>query len=332
VISRDKKRGANFTGIGYYLPETVLTNFDFEKMVDTTDEWIITRTGIRERRMAADNEASSDMAYEASLMAMEDAGIEAKDLDIVIVGTVTPDMPFPSTACILQDRLGAVKASAFDVTAACSGFIYGVTIAHSMIAMGKANRILVVGVETLSRILDYEDRKTCVLFGDGAGAVVVEPCPPGEGILSTYMQSDGSYSELLYLPAGGSRTPLTEERLRNREQYVKMKGDGLFKYAVRTMVGASRKVLREAKMKSEDLDFLIPHQANIRIIEGVRKRLNLPREKVLVNIDRVGNTSSASIPIALGESKQRGQLKRGDKILMVAFGGGLTWGAVLLKY
>jgi len=241
-------------------------------------------------------------------------------------------MPFPSAACVLQEKLGSRKAAAFDITAACSGFIYGLSVAHSLIGHGKNACVLVVGVETLSRILDYEDRTTCVLFGDGAGAVVLEPCPRGEGILSTFMQSDGSYADLLYLPGGGSRRPLTEERLRNREQYVKMKGDGLFKYAVRAMVDSSMTVLREANMTTKDIDFLIPHQANIRIIDGVRRRLRLPREKVIVNIDRVGNTSAASIPIALAEAKERGDIKRGNKILMVGFGGGLTWGAVLLKY
>lgn len=324
--------GARIVGMGYYLPERVLTNSDFEKMVDTTDEWIVTRTGIRERRIAAANQASSDLAYEASLNALKEADIAARDLDLIIVGTVTPDMLFPSAACVLQDKLGANKAAAFDVTAACSGFIYGLSVAHSMIYHGKNKCVLVVGVETLSRILDYEDRATCVLFGDGAGAVVLEPCPTGEGILSTFMQSDGSYADLLYLPGGGSRRPLNEERLRNREQYVKMKGDGLFKYAVRAMVDASIAVLREAKLTPKDIDFLVPHQANIRIIEGVRKRLRLPKEKVVINIDRVGNTSAASIPIALAEAKERGDIEKGDTILMVGFGGGLTWGAVLLKY
>jgi 3-oxoacyl-[acyl-carrier-protein] synthase-3 len=332
VKHRSNNEGATITGIGYYLPETVLTNRDFEKFLDTSDEWIVTRTGIRERRMARPDEASSDMAIEASRRAMKDAGVEPEDIDLIIVGTVTPDMPFPSCACIVQNKIGATKAAAFDVTAACSGFIYGVSVAQSMIMMRKAQKVLIVGVETLTRILDFEDRTTCVLFGDGAGAVVMEPCPAGEGILSTFMQSDGSYAELLFLPAGGSRRPLTEERLRAREQYVKMKGDGLFKYAVKAMVDASRSVLDEAHMTSEDLDFLIPHQANVRIIEGVRKRLRLPEEKVVVNIDRIGNTSAASIPIALGEIKEQGLLKRGDTVLMVGFGGGLTWGAVLLKY
>jgi 3-oxoacyl-[acyl-carrier-protein] synthase-3 len=325
-------RGARFAGVGYYVPEIVLTNQDFEKMMDTTDEWIVTRTGIRERRIAKPEEASSDLAIHAAERAMADAGVTAGDIDLILIGTATPDMPFPSTACIVQNRIKATKASAFDITAACSGFIYGVTIVQSMIMAGKVNRALVIGVETLSRIMDYEDRATCVLFGDGAGAVVMEACEPGDGVLSTYIRSDGSYADLLYLPGGGSRMPLTEERLRNRDQYVKMKGDGLFKYAVKAMVEASEAVLAQANLKPSDIDFVIPHQANIRIIEGVRARLHVPEDRVIVNIDHIGNTSSASIPIALGEAKDKGLIKRGDTILMVAFGGGLTWGAVLLKY
>jgi 3-oxoacyl-[acyl-carrier-protein] synthase-3 len=332
MTAENGARGVRFAGIGYYVPDSVLTNFDFEKMVDTTDEWIVTRTGIRERRIARADEASSDMAVKAVERAMEDAGITAGDLDLIAICTATPDMPFPSTACIVQDCIGAKNAAAFDIGAACSGFIYGITVVQSMILAGKVNRAVVVGVETLSRIVDYKDRATCVLFGDGAGAALMEACEPGDGVLSTFIKSNGSFAELLYLPAGGSRRPLTEERLRNREQYVKMKGDGLFKYAVKAMVEASEAVLAKANLKRSDIDFVIPHQANIRIIEGVRSRLRLPKEKVIVNIDHVGNTSSASIPIAFGEARDKGLIKRGDTILMVAFGGGLTWGAVLLKY
>jgi len=324
--------GARVAGIGHYLPERILTNFDFEKMVDTTDEWIVTRSGIRERHIAAEDQATSDLAFEASKIALADAGVEPEDIDLIILGTVTPDMPFPSAACVLQDKLGAKKAAAFDVTAACSGFIYGLSIAHSLINNKKGEKALVIGVETLSRITDYEDRTTCVLFGDGAGATVLEPCAAGDGILSTFMRSDGSLAELLCQPGGGSRRPLNEERLRNREQYLKMKGNEVFKYAVRAMVGASRTVLKEVDMTTEELDFLIPHQANIRIIEGVRRRLELPKEKVIVNIDRVGNTSSASIPIAFAEAVKNGEIKRGDTVLMAGFGGGLTWGAALLKF
>ena len=325
-------RGARFAGTGYYLPERVLTNFDFEKMVDTSNEWIVTRTGIHKRHIASKEEASSDLAFVAAQRAMEEAGVEGKDIDLIVVGTVTPDMPFPSTACLLQDRIGAVNASAFDVAAACSGFIYGVTVAQSMVSTGKSERALVIGVESLTRITDYQDRATCVLFGDGAGAAVLEPCPAGKGILATFMKSDGSNPDLLYLPAGGSRRPLTAERIENREQYIKMKGDGLFKVAVRAMVEASVVALERAGMKPSDIDYLVPHQANIRIIEGVRKRLKLKKSQVIINIDHVGNTSSASIPIAFGEAKEDGRVKAGDTVLMVSFGGGLTWGAIVLKY
>ena len=288
--------------------------------------------GHRERHIAKAEEASSDLAINAARKAMADARIDAKDIDLIVVGTATSDYPFPSTATVVQNKIGAKNAAAFDVAAACSGFIYSVTIAQSMIVAGKARRVLVIGVETLSRITDYTDRATCVLFGDGAGAVVMEACEPGEGILGTYMKSDGTYADLLYQPVGGSRTPLTEERIRNREQFIKMKGDGLFKYAVKAMVDAGETVLRNANVKISDVDFVIPHQANLRIIEGVRNRLGVPPEKVIVNIDRVGNTSTASIPIAFCEARDKGIIKRGDRILMVAFGGGLTWGAVLLKY
>jgi 3-oxoacyl-[acyl-carrier-protein] synthase-3 len=272
------------------------------------------------------------MAYEAAKIALADAGVDPKDLDTIIVATVTPDMPLPSAGCLLQARLGAKKAAAFDLVAACSGFIYGLSVGSAMIESGKAKKILVIGSETLSSITDYTDRTTCVLFGDGCGAAVLEEGKPGDGILSTFMQSDGSETELLYITAGGSRTPLTHERLEAHDQYVKMKGDGLFKYAVRAMVGAAKHTLKDVGLGVEDIDFLIPHQANIRIIEGVRKRLKLEKEQVVVNIDRIGNTSSASIPIALSELKEGGILKRGDLIIMVAFGGGLTWGAALIKY
>ncbi len=332
MMSGSVPKNARFAGIGYYLPEAVLTNADFEKMVDTSDEWIVTRTGIRERHIAKAEEASSDLAINAARKAMADARIDAKDIDLIVVGTATSDYPFPSTATVVQNKIGAKSAAAFDVAGACSGFIYSVTIAQSMIVAGKARRALVIGVETLSRITDYTDRATCVLFGDGAGAVIMEGCEPGEGILGTYIKSDGTYADLLYQPVGGSRTPLTEERIRNREQFIKMKGDGLFKYAVKAMVDAGETVLRNANVKISDVDFVIPHQANLRIIEGVRSRLGVPPEKTIVNIDRVGNTSTASIPIAFCEARDKGIIKRGDRILMVAFGGGLTWGAVLLKY
>jgi 3-oxoacyl-[acyl-carrier-protein] synthase-3 len=326
-------RGACITGIGCYVPERVLSNEDLEKMVDTSDEWIVTRTGIKERRIVAEDQAASDLAYHASKDALKQAGVKGKDLDQIIVATATSDMIFPSTACLLQDRLGAKNAAAYDVTAACSGFIYGLSMAHSMILSGKAEKILVLGAEVLSSMTDYTDRKTCVLFGDGAGAVVVEPCEEGRGILATYMRSDGSYTDLLYKPGGGSRMPLTAERIKQGKQYIHMKGDGLFKYAVKAMVSAAKKAAAEAGFSTADVDYLIPHQANIRIIEGVRKRLKLKKEQVIVNIDKVGNTSSASIPIAWCqyEKENPGAIADGDLIMLAAFGGGLTWGSVLYR-
>lgn len=332
MIKPRELKGARITGIGHYLPEKILTNADFEKMVDTSDEWIVTRSGIRERHITAENEFSSDMAFEASKVALADAGIDPKDLDTIIVATVTPDMPLPSTACLLQEMLGAKSAAAFDVSAACSGFIYGLSIGSSMIVAGNAKKVLVIGVENLTSITDYTDRTTCVLFGDGCGAVVLEEGEPGDGVLSTFMQSDGGEKELLYITAGGSKTPLTAESIEARDYCIRMKGDGLFKYAVLAMVDAARRTLKKADIDIEDINYLIPHQANIRIIEGVRKRLKLEKEQVVVNIDRVGNTSSASIPIAFSELKEGGTLKRGDLVIMVAFGGGLTWGAALIRY
>lgn len=332
VIRERGPGGSRITGIGHYVPERVLSNFDLEQMVDTSNEWIVTRTGIRERRVAAPEEATSDMALYAARAALEDAGVDPGELDLILVATVTPDMQFPSTACILQNRLGASHVAGFDIAAACSGFVYGLTLASAMIETGRARKVLLVGVELLTRILDYRDRATCVLLGDGAGAVVLEPAQPEEGILGTFIRCDGAHRELLFLPGGGSRMPLTAELIAEGQQYLKMKGDGLFKYAVRAMVEAAHRTLEEAGLKASDVDYLIPHQANIRIIEGVRKRLKLSREQVVVNIDRIGNTSSASIPIALSELRDGGTLHRGNLVMMVAFGGGLTWGAVLMRY
>jgi 3-oxoacyl-[acyl-carrier-protein] synthase-3 len=324
-------KGSRITGSGHFCPERILSNADIEKIVDTSDEWIQTRTGIRERRIAEDNIASSDLAFEASKLALQDAGLEAADLDAIVLGTVTPDMQFPATACFLQDRLGAKNAVAFDLNAACSGFIYGLNTTHSLIASGQMKRVLVVGVEVLSKYIDWTDRATCVLFGDGAGAVVVEACDYGEGVLGTFMKSDGALAELLWIPAGGSREPISETTYAERGQYIKMKGDGVFKYAVRAMVEAAHKALEQADMTIEDVDILIPHQANIRIIDSVVSRLKIEEEKVIINIDRFGNTSSATIPIAFDEVRKSGRIKAGDTILFVAFGGGFTWGSVLFR-
>lgn len=325
-------RGSCIRGTGHYCPEKVMTNFDLERMVDTSDEWIVTRTGIKERRIAAPGEAASDLAYRASVEALKEARVEPEQLDAVILATVTPDLQFPATACLVQDRLGAVNAVAYDLGAACSGFVYAMGSAHALIASGLMDRVLVIGVEVLSKFLDWEDRATCVLFGDGAGAVVIEACEPGEGILGTYMKSDGSLADLLWIPAGGSRKPFDEYTIEKREHYIKMKGDGVFKYAVRAMADAAYQVVEQAGMKIEDIDLFIPHQANIRIIDAINQRLNIPPEKVVVNLDRYGNTSSATIPIAYDEVIKSGRVKPGDIVLLVAFGGGLTWGSVLLKH
>jgi len=324
-------RSARITGTGRYVPEKRLTNADLEELVDTSDEWITTRTGIKERRIAAEGEACSDLASRAAENALDMAGVDPGDLDAIMVGTVTGDTQFPATAVYVQDRLGAKRAAAFDISAACSGFIYAVNLAHGMIASGRMERILVVGAEVLSRVTDWEDRATCVLFGDGAGAAVLEPCPLGEGILSTRIRSDGSLADLLVIPGGGSRKPLTESSYRERGQFIKMKGDGVFKYAVRAMADATREAIEDAGVSVEQIDLLVPHQANVRIIEAMNARLKVPQERVVVNLDRYGNTSSASIPIALDEAVREGRVKPGDLVALTGFGGGFTWGSVVFR-
>ena len=317
-------------GVGMHVPEKVLTNRDLEAMVDTSDEWIVSRTGIRERRIASRDQASSDLAYEASLKALERAGIAAEDLDLILVATITPDMAFPATACILQDKLGARKAAAFDLSAACSGFIYGLAAASSFISTGMYKYVLVVGAECLSRITDYEDRNTCILFGDGAGAAVLGPVREGAGFRSFVLGADGSGGDLLKLPAGGSRLPITGEVLAQRLQYLKMAGRDVFKFAVRVMGNSANEALEKAGLSREDIDLLVPHQANMRIIQAALERLGLEPEKCAVNLDRYGNVSAASIPIALAEAGETGRVKSGDRLLLVGFGGGLTYGACVL--
>ncbi len=317
---------------GSYLPESVLTNADLEKTVDTSDEWITERTGIKERRIANGNQAASDLAYEASKVALERATLEANDIDLIIAATVTGDMPFPSTACILQDKLSAKEAAAFDINAACSGFLYGLYIADGFIRSGMHKRILVVGTEVLSKITDWNDRTTCVLFGDGAGAVIVEPTEENRGIISMSINSDGSMWELLHLPGGGSRFPASKDSVDGRLHYIKMKGNETFKFAVRTLEDLVVKILKENKLEPSQLSLLIPHQANLRIIQATADRLGIPMDKVLVNLDRYGNTSAASIPIALDEALSNGRIKDGDYILLEAFGGGITWASALIKW
>ncbi len=327
-----KTVSVGIVGTGAYLPEKVLTNKDLEKMVDTTDEWIVSRTGIRERRIAAKDQASSDLALPAAEQALKMAGISASDLDLIIVATVTPDMSFPSTACVLQDRLKASKAAAFDLAAACSGFLYGVAAGVQFIQTGVYRYVLVVGVECLSKITDWTDRNTCVLFGDGAGAVVLGPVSQGEGFKAFDLGADGSGGPLLNQRGGGSRYPMTPEMLEQGLQYIYMNGREVFKFAVRVMQSATDEVVAKAGWSKDDIDFLVPHQANIRIIEPARNRLNLPEERVIVNVDRYGNMSSASIPVALDEAVRTGRIRKGDKLILVGFGGGLTWGAAALTW
>lgn len=319
-------------GIGHYVPEGVLTNFDLEKIVETSDEWIRERTGIRERRIAAPDQAASDLAYEAAKVALDRAGLSPRDLDLIIVATATPDMAFPSTACLLQDRLGAPKVPCFDLQAACPGFLYALEVGKSMLLGSTYETALVVGAECLSKITDWTDRSTCVLFGDGAGAAVLGKGEGDRGILSVYLGGDGSLAELLYLPAGGSRLPASEETVRNRLHYLKMRGREVFKYAVLGMQESAQRALEMAGIEPEALRWVVPHQANTRIIEATRQKLKLPPEKVYVNIDRYGNTSAASIPIALSELVERGELQAGDLVLLVAFGAGFTWGGAVVRW
>lgn len=327
-----QKNSSMITGLGYAVPEKVLTNFDLEKMVDTSDEWIRTRTGMSERHIADENTASSDLSTQAATIALAEAKLKPKQLDMIIVATVTPDTLFPATACYVQKNLGAVNAAAFDINAACSGFIYGLTMADAFIRSGFYKNILVIGAEILTKITDWTDRATCVLFGDGAGAAVVQPANGGSEILKTFIKSDGRLTDLLILPAGGSRIPATHESVDKRLHYLRMEGQEVFKYAVKAMGDAAIETLKSAGVSSDELALLIPHQANIRIIQATARRIKLPMEKVMVNVDRYGNTSAASIPIALTESIQQGRLKRGDYCLLVSFGGGFTMGAVLFKY
>lgn len=324
---------AVITGTGSSTPQKVLTNADLEKMVDTTDEWITARTGIKERRIADKETAASDLCLEATKKAMAEAKIKPEEIDLIMIGTVTPDYLLPSTACILQDRLGAKNAAVMDIVAACSGFLYGLSVAQAFIYSGKYKTILVIGVEILSKITNWNDRNTCVLFGDGAGAAIVQRANENnKGILATYLCGDGSLANLLHIPVGGTRTPLTKENIDKGDHLIKMEGSEVFKSAVRSMGDAALKALKEANIPSEQIDLLIPHQANIRIIEATAKRLKLPMEKVFVNIDKYGNTSAASIPIALDEARKSGRIQPGDITLLVAFGAGFTWGSAVIRW
>ncbi len=323
---------AYIRGVGHYTPEKVLTNYDLEKMVDTSDEWITTRTGIKERRIAADNETSSTMGAEAAKIAVKNAGITAEDIDLIITNTITPDMPFPNTSALIQTIIGAKNAGVFDIEAACTGFIYGLAIANQFIKTGEYKNILLISSETLSRITDWEDRNTCVLFGDGAGAVVVSRSEDDSEIIGTFLGGDGSYKELLYMPGGGSLHPATEESVKNKLHFIKMKGNETFKVAVTKMAESAEIILKKEGISADKIKLVIPHQANMRIMSAVVKRLGLPQEKLYSNIHKYGNTSAATIPIALSEAVQEGKIQKGDMILFVAFGGGFTWGAAVLKF
>lgn len=319
-------------GTGSYLPEKIMTNFDLEKIVDTNDEWIISRTGIRERRIADPEVATSDLATIAALKAIEDAGLTAMEIDLIIVATTTPDMPFPATACIVQANIGAVNAAAFDLEAACSGFIYGLTVASQFIATGFYKNIIVIGADCLSRVTNYKDRNTCILFGDGAGAVVMGRVEEGEGMLSYCLGADGTGGKSVLIPAGGSRLPASYDTVDKGLHAIIMDGSEVYKFASRVMFSATKEAIDKAGLNMEDVDLLIPHQANIRIIEAARKKINLPVEKVYVNIDRCGNMSAASIPVALDEAVKCKKVKKGDNLVMIGFGGGLTWGSCVLKW
>jgi len=318
-------------GVGKYLPKRVLSNMDLEKTVDTSDEWITTRTGIKERRIVSSHEATSDLATNAAKEALKDAGMKPHDLDLIIIATITPDMQFPSTACLVQAALGAKNAVCFDISAACAGFVYATIVAQQFIACGNYKNALVVGAEVLSSITDWEDRSTCVLFGDGAGAAVLSEVKSG-GILSTYLGSNGTMANLLMIPGGGSRNPATHKTIDKRLHYIKMEGNEVFKSAVKIMTDAAQIALKQAGLKCSDVDLVIPHQANVRIIMAMAKRLRLPEEKIFLNIEKYGNMSSGSTATALCEAVKAGRIKKGDIVLLDAFGAGLVWGACLLKW
>ncbi|MDF1526592.1 MAG: beta-ketoacyl-ACP synthase III [bacterium] len=320
-------------GTGSYLPEKVLTNFDLEKMIDTSADWIISRTGIRERHLASPEEATSDLATKAARAALEMAGVDPAELDLIIVATLTPDHYFPSTAGFVQRNLGAAKAAAFDLEAACTGFIYALTVGDLFIKTGTYQKVLVIGAEVLSKFLDWEDRDTCILFGDGAGAAVLVPGEDSErGIISTHLHSDGSMAELLYVPAGVSRMPISKEAIDQKLNTLKMRGHEVFKVAVTRLSEVVDEVMEANGLGEEDIDFLVPHQANLRIIQATARKLKLPMEKVIVTVDIHGNTSAASVPLALDAAVRSKRIKKGDMVLLEAFGGGLTWGAVLVRW
>ena len=331
MIGACSGRPVSITGLGCYVPERVLTNEELSKLVDTNDEWIQTRTGIRERRIAAPEEATSDLCLPAARAALADAAVAGAEVDLIIVATITPDMLFPATATILADHLGAVNAAAYDLSAGCTGFVYALTQGYGAIAAGLARRVLVIGADTLSRVVDWEDRSTCILFGDGAGAVVLEQVEQG-GFHAFELGADGAGGMELFVPAGGSRRPANAETVAAREHYVKMNGREVYKFATRVLPSSARAVLEASKKSIGDIDLYVPHQANLRIIEHAARKLGIEEERVFVNVDRYGNTSSASIPLALCEARSEGRLTNGKLVLMTGMGAGLTWGSSVITW
>lgn len=323
---------ARISATARYLPERVLTNAELEDMVDTSDAWIRERTGIRERRIACDETGAVDMGARAACAALDKAGLSARDIDLLIVSTATPDRLLPTSSCEIQAVIGASRCFAYDLQAACTGFLYALTMAEGQIASGRAENVLIVSTEKMSTIIDWEDRATCILFGDGAGAAVVQPSTNGEGILSSCHSADGSLAELITRPAGGAGRPLTPERLRRREHLLQMAGPAVFKAAVKAMAGASARAAKAAGLCADDIDLLVPHQANARIIEATAKYARVPMERVFVNLHRYGNISSATIPVGLDEAVEQGRIRPGSHILMAAFGAGLTWGAMAVRW
>jgi 3-oxoacyl-[acyl-carrier-protein] synthase-3 len=330
--SDKSRRTVSIIATGSYVPERILTNSDLERIVDTTDEWIRTRTGISERRIAAADEATSDMATKAAIAAMNQADVDAKEIDLIIVATVTPDMFFPATACWVQKKLGAVRAACFDISAACSGFLYAMEIAQQFISTHVYNTVLIVGADKLSSIVNWSDRNTCVLFGDGAGAAILRNRGASHGVVATHMGSDGEFAEILFMPGGGSRCPITTENIGQKLNTIKMQGKETYKQAVTAMSDAADRALEAAGLKYDEIACVIPHQANMRIIEAIAHRMRLPIEKFYVNLEKYGNTSAAAVAIALDEAHRAGRFKVGDYILLVVFGGGLTWASSVIQW
>ncbi|MEG0516530.1 MAG: beta-ketoacyl-ACP synthase III [Cetobacterium sp.] len=327
-----KLKNVGIIGLGTYVPENVMTNFDFEKIIDTSDEWIRTRTGIEERRFASADQATSDLGAEASKKALEKAGLSAEDIDMIILATTTPDYPIQSTACVVQELIGAVNAAAVDINAACSGFVYALAMAKGLIASGMNKKILVIGAEVLSKCVDMQDRNTCVLFGDGAAAAVVAEVEEGYGMLSQFLGAEADVKGALRTPAGGTRKPLSQEVLDERSNFLQMKGQDVFKFAVKALPKATLEALEGANLKAENIDMVFPHQANVRIIEAASKRLEIPMDKFYLNLNKLGNTSSASIGLALGEALDKGLVKKGDTIALTGFGAGLTYASMIIKW